>query len=281
MTNRKLRTVGATALVLGLVALMLILILTALHAVGTDANLYYRLQQDAWQTMDAASAAGISDDDLRMLDGRLAAYLSGDGAALNAPDADGASGTSFPEIVPVEVSGEVRPAFNMKEMAHMEDCFRLFELLRKVRRRLIPWAILLAVGGAYLLQDRKKARLAAWLSPLVLLIPLGAFGIWAAADFDGAFIFFHRLLFSNDLWLLNPRTDLLIRICPESMFMGMGLRIGIWSLAALIGVPALATLITIIWPKNKQDEANKWNDNRATRRASAQKPRTFDFGEKR
>ena len=245
--------------------------LSARHAVGTDGKLYDRLQQEAWLTMDAASAAGISDDDLRMLDGRLAAYLAGDEAALN--EGDG--------VVEIPVRGAVQPAFNEKEMTHMADCFRLFALLRKVRSRLIPWAVLLIVGGAYLLQNRRKARLAAWLSPLILLIPLGAFGIWAAIDFDGAFTFFHRVLFSNDLWLLNPATDLLIRICPESMFMGMGLRIGLWGLAALVAVPALATLITFIWPKNKQDEGNKWNDNRATRRASAQRPKTFDFGEKR
>ena len=271
MTNSKRSTIGAIGLTLGLVALTLILILSALHAVGTDGKLYYRLQQEAWLTMDAASAAGISDDDLRMLDGRLAAYLAGDEAALN--EGDG--------VVEIPVRGAVQPAFNEKEMTHMADCFRLFALLRKVRSRLIPWAVLLIVGGAYLLQNQRKARLAAWLSPLVLLIPLGAFGIWAAIDFGGAFTFFHRVLFSNDLWLLNPATDLLIRICPESMFMGMGLRIGLWGLAALVAVPALATLITFIWPKNKQDEANKWNDNRATRRASAQRPKTFDFGEKR
>ena len=270
MTNSKRTTLGVIGLALGLVALMLIAILSALHAVGTDGKLYYRLQQEAWLTMDAASAAGISDDDLRMLDSRLAAYLAGDKAALN--EGDG--------VVEIPVRGAVQPAFNEKEMTHMADCFRLFALLRKVRSRLIPWAVLLIVGGAYLLQNQRKARLAAWLSPLVLLIPLGAFGIWAAIDFGGAFTFFHRVLFSNDLWLLNPATDLLIRICPESMFMGMGLRIGLWGLAALVAVPALATLITFIWPKNKQDEANKWNDNRATRRASAQRPKTFDFGEK-
>ena len=56
------------------------------------------------------------------------------------------------------------------------------------------------------------------LAPLALLVPLGAFAIWAAADFSGAFTFFHHLLFTNDLWLLDPQTDLLIRICPSSMF---------------------------------------------------------------
>ncbi len=267
MINRNRRTFGAIGLMLGLVALMLILILTALHAVGTDAGLYHAEQMKA----GILPEAGISEGDLRMLDGRLAAYLSGDGAALN--EGEGVA------IIPVR--GETQPAFNEKEMAHMADCFRLFELLRKVRIRLIPWAVLLIVGGAYLLQDRKKARRIAWLSPLLVLIPLGAFGVWAAVDFDGAFTFFHRLLFTNDLWLLDPRTDLLIRICPQSMFAGMGLCIALWSLAALVGVPALATLLTFIWPKNKRDEANSWNDNQAMRRASAQRPKTFDFGQKR
>jgi integral membrane protein (TIGR01906 family) len=141
--------------------------------------------------------------------------------------------------------------------------------------------VLLIAGGAWLLQDRKIARRCAWLSPLILLVPLGAFAIWAAVDFDGAFTFFHRLLFTNDLWLLDPRTDLLIRICPESMFAAMGLRIALLGLGGMAGVTALAVLLTHIWPKQKQSEGNSWNDNRATRRAAAQRPKTFDVGGKR
>lgn len=267
MSRKTRRKIGAIGLALGLVALMLILILTALHAVGTDAGLYYSEQMKA----GILPRTGVSEADLRMLDGWLADYLSGDETALFEGD----------DVVPVEVFGQMQPAFNEREMAHMEDCFRLFALLRKVRARLIPWAVLLIVGGAYLLNDRKVARRCAWLSPLILLVPLGAFGVWAAIDFDGAFTFIHRVLFTNELWLLDPDTDLLIRICPERMFMAMGLRIGVWGLAALVGVPALATLLTFIWPKSKQNEANPWKDNRATRRGAATRPKTFDVGGKR
>ena len=126
MTNSKRRTLGTVALALGLVALTLILILTALHAVGTDGKLYYKLQQAAWETMDAASAAGIGDADLRDLDGRLAAYLAGDENALNEGET----------VVQIAVRGKIQPAFNAKEMTHMADCYRLFQLLRKVRARL-------------------------------------------------------------------------------------------------------------------------------------------------
>ena len=72
-----------------------------------------------------------------------------------------------------------------------------------------------------------------------LLIPLGAFALWAATDFDSAFTFFHHLLFTNDLWLLNPETDLLIRICPQEMFMQMGIRIA--------GMSALQMLSALLY----------------------------------
>lgn len=272
MTERSRKTIGAIGLTLGLVALMLILILTALHDVGTDGALYHRLQLTAWRT-GPVDPAGISDEDLQRLDGELAKYLAGSENELLWPS-ESEPGTYT--VMPLEIWGELKPAFNEREVAHLVDCFNLFQLLRRVRRRLVPWAVLLIVGGAYLMRDRRRARRCAWVAPLALLIPLGAFALWAAVDFDGAFTFFHRVLFTNDLWLLDPRTDLLIRICPESMFMAMGRMIALRGLIALAGVPALALALTILWPKEKKSEENRWNDNRATRRASAQRRKTFD-----
>ena len=88
-----------------------------------------------------------------------------------------------------------------------------------------------------------------------LAVPLGLLGVWAAVDFSSAFAFFHELLFTNDLWLLDPRTDLLIRICPSSMFAQMGLRIGLRAAAALLGIPGLLTaLFKLSQRKRKQNE---------------------------
>lgn len=274
MTNQTRRTIGGAGLVLGLAALMLLLILTAVHAVGTDGGLYHRLQTEA----GVLPAAGISDGDLRALDGELAGYLAGRPNQLLLPMESEPGGYS---VLTLEVDGALRPAFNERELAHLEDCLDLFALLRRVRKRLVPWAALLTAGGAYLLNDRRRARRLALVSPLIPLIPLGAFALWAAVDFDGAFTFFHRALFTNDLWLLDPRTDLLIRICPESMFMAMGRMIALRGLAILVGVPAAAAGLTLIWPKQKGKEAHTWNDNRTTRRAAAPGPKTFDAKGKR
>ena len=169
MTDRARKTIGAIGLTLGLIALMLLCTLTALHAVGTDDRLYHSEQTAA----GVLPLSGLPGDGLRRVDAALAAYLAGDESALQA-----GGGTEC--ALEVEVFGAKAPAFNAREMAHMRDCFRLFKLLRKVRGRLIPWAILLTVGGAYLLRDRRRIRLCAWLSPVLLLVPLGAFAAWAA-----------------------------------------------------------------------------------------------------
>ena len=259
MTDHRRARIGATALCLGFAVLYFIILLTALHAVGTDADLYYSEQMKA----GILPASGISEEALRKLDAGLSDYLRGTERQAEM------GGTVCPVI---EVFGAEQPAFHEKEMTHLADCAALFDLLRNVRSRLIPWAVLLIVGGAYLLQDRRRARLGAWLSPLILLVPLGAFALYAALNFDAAFTLFHRVLFRNDLWLLDPRTDLLIRICPASMFLHMGVRIGAYSLIGILAVSAAATALTFIWPKRKED--NSWN-NRDMRGGSAQKRITF------
>jgi len=247
MTTGTRKNLAAAALCLGLAALHLIAVLTAVHIVGTDDALYYREQMAA----DILPEAGISEAELRELDGRLADYLSGDSAAL-----------------------ESSPPFNDREMPHMRDCFELFQMLRRVRARLIPWTIVLALGGAWVLRDRRRARLCGWLSPLVLLAPLGGFALYAALDFDGAFTLFHRMLFRNDLWLLDPATDLLIRICPESMFMHMGVRILAYSLGAMLAVTAAVALLSCLWPGGRGE--NTWKT--TTRPGPA--PRQYDFGKR-
>lgn len=56
-----------------------------------------------------------------------------------------------------------------------------------------------------------------------------------STDFNKYFIIFHHIFFNNDLWMLNPDTDLLINIVPEPFFMDTAARI-----AATYGVSVLA-----------------------------------------
>lgn len=214
---------GFVFCVIGFACLMFALILSALYFVGTDARLYHRLQMKA----DILGEAGISEEDLIRVDRALADCLKGDGDAV---------------LLDAIVFGKIQPAFNGRELAHMEDCRQLFILLKRVLAGCALCGCALLIFGRKLPRSRRKLFRAACIAPLVLLVPLGGFAVWAAVDFTSAFHFFHRLLFTNDLWLLDPETDLLIRICPNSMFMEMGVRIGAYvllAMAALIGITGL------------------------------------------
>ena len=52
-------------------------------------------------------------------------------------------------------------------------------------------------------------------------------GLIMSTDFTRYFTIFHQIFFDNDLWILNPATDLLINIVPEPFFMDTALYIGL------------------------------------------------------
>ena len=219
--------------------------------IGTDASLYYREQMRA----GVLETAGVSEEELLQLDERLALCLVG---TENWNDDWGWNGAGKP--LRVTVDGVEQDAFNAREIQHMEDCARLFDLLRTVR-----WVVLVAFILVWVIQfalERKtgeKVNTPAlmWLGSLILIVPLAIFGVWSAIDFNSAFNFFHRILFTNDLWLLNPETDLLIRICPSSMFANLGLRIALRAAVILLGLPLLLTAIEWISDRVRKRKTNE------------------------
>lgn len=64
-------------------------------------------------------------------------------------------------------------------------------------------------------------------------------GLVISTDFTKYFVIFHHIFFNNDLWLLDPATDLLINIVPEPFFVDtasyIALVFGI-SVAVIFGV---------------------------------------------
>ena len=216
---------------------------SAVLEIGTNETLYFELQIRA----GLPESAGISAEALEKLDVHLASCLRG--------REDWNVEWLNPEGGPlrVTVDGVEQDAFNAREMQHMEDCARLFDLLRTLRLSIAIAAALMVLLSLILEWKEKPVRAVSvapmWIGSLILIVPLAIFGVWAAIDFGSAFNFFHRILFTNDLWLLNPETDLLIRICPSSMFAGMGLRIALRAGVILLGVPLLLTILK--WISNR------------------------------
>ncbi|WP_300350546.1 TIGR01906 family membrane protein [Clostridium sp.] len=60
-------------------------------------------------------------------------------------------------------------------------------------------------------------------------------------NFSKAFTLFHKILFNNDYWIFNIKTDPIIEVLPESYF----LTLGIFALSSVILLALLAKLIYI------------------------------------
>ena len=141
-------------------------------------------------------------------------------------------------------------AFHDYEQQHMEDVQDLFRLCR-----FVAW---LETGAAILygFALRKNRQ---WFSPravlgtlLTELVAVTLIAVVSVLNFDGVFEFFHRIAFDNQLWMLNPRTDMLIRLMPSGFFA---------TYATIIGVLWLAELVALLFisaiPSAKQKKGSE------------------------
>lgn len=135
--------------------------------------------------------------------------------------------------------------FQPHEAAHMADVRELITLDGKVCLICGLGALAVtAAGCARRSRRRDFLRGIRWGLGLLAAV-LGGMLIWALADFDGLFVTFHRVAFRNDGWLLDPRTDLLIRLMPIQFFIRLGIRGGLRALAA----PAALLAVSVICEK--------------------------------
>ena len=66
---------------------------------------------------------------------------------------------------------------------------------------------------------------------------VGAIIVWALLDFDQFWLNFHYLFFDNDLFLLDPNTEILINMVPSTFFQDLVIRI----------ILLFSGLILVIW----------------------------------
>ena len=51
-----------------------------------------------------------------------------------------------------------------------------------------------------------------------MLAVAAGLAVWGAVNFNGLFWTFHRIVFANDLWRLDARTDLMAALMPLPFF---------------------------------------------------------------
>ena len=177
------------------VALLALMLSGALEAAGTNPEIMFSMMR----RHAPPEKTGVDESEYPALSGMVAAYLSGGVDVFQYTDRDG------------------HALFNEREQTHMRDVRGLFVLDRKVLMISAVVTLLMVLLLAFLSRDagRKGALWGVAVSGLGIL----GLTIAGALDFSRLFIAFHRLMFTNDLWILNPETDCLIRLMPSSFFM--------------------------------------------------------------
>ena len=140
------------------------------------------------------------------------------------------------------IQEETIVCFQPHEAEHMADCRGLIHLAG-VLRWITGGAALILTGTGIVLRKHRRRFASGMLAGFYLAAAVfTGILIWGVIDFDGLFTAFHRGAFTNDGWLLNPGTDMLIRLMPISFFVSMGIRV----LQAILAITLLSCAAAII-----------------------------------
>ena len=167
-------------------------------------------------------------DDVMDVTEEMMAYLRGDREDL---------------VVWTTVNGEKQEFFNDREKAHMVDVQNLFLGGLTLRFGAIIELVISLSGLIFTKGNWKRILQKSFLTGLgAFLVISGGLGVLFASDFNKYFFLFHEIFFDNDLWLLDPATDLMIRMLPEGFFFDMVIRIG----SIFIGMLAILLILSVL-----------------------------------
>ena len=224
------RVVGA---VLALAAFIVVLIGSIL-VVSQDRSFFAR----EYEELGVYKYVGMSEVDLARVTDALLVYLS-------EPNPARVEGVLEVEA---DIFGEWRQFLNEREIDHMADVRKLFQfglwLCVGSVGVVLGMLVLLAVCLWRFRAEDIFARILGptltgfWVGNGLMLGFLAFLVLWANMDFQGFWTAVHMTLFTNELWLLDPTKDLLIRIMQGELFFNMSIRIVVWAGAIWLGISA-------------------------------------------
>lgn len=159
--------------------------------------------QNEYHKLNNAEIIGISQHDLNKVTDVVLGYLRNEYSSLD---------------FKCKINGNEREVFNDKEKAHMVDVKNLYQDLLKLR---LVFFIFYLLSFVYICFRNKIKYLFTYYkkSLLIFVSIIGFIFLFCLIDFDGFWTTFHHFFFSNnDLWLLDPTSDILIMMVPEQFF---------------------------------------------------------------
>lgn len=236
MSKGRTITAGMLGVIFSL-CLLFIMLVTSVEAVCYWTPGYFEQEYEKYDVLSDLPSMTMSDaDGLMAVTEHMMHYLRGD--------------EGYDELqIEAMMDGELRGFFSEREIAHMEDVRVLFVGAQRLRMlSAVVCAVSLLV--MYLICRRDMPYVlsrSVLLGTGILLLLLGVLAYVLATDFSDAFVTFHHIFFDNDLWILDPRVDMLINIVPEGFFFDTAMRIAAvfgGCVAAVLGLSAFLAVRT-------------------------------------
>lgn len=209
----------------------ILLLLTSVEIATFDLDFF----EGKYREYDRPEKTGISHENLMVVTEELLDYLKGDRDDI---------------VIFTEVHGEQRQVFREREIMHLVDVKILFRKGFAIRNISLIIGLLSIIF--LFVYDRKKLSKSLIVSSLIpvgimilLLIPL-------LLRFYETFNLFHEIFFTNDLWLLDPKTEVLIQMFPLDFFKSIAFRILSYFGVQLAVVLGLGIVISKVTKKKAQ-----------------------------
>ena len=189
---------------ISIIFLIIGIMITSLEFLSFRKSYFHKM----YKQLEVAETIGISETELDYATDYLLDYINDKQEDLD---------------IIVQVDSKPVQMFNQKEKDHMVDVKHLFVLVDKVKNVLLIIGVL-GLVVSFLIEKKNKLfyfRDTLKYAMIGIFSVFGAVGLFALIDFSSFWILFHETLFTNDLWLLDPRTDRLIMMVPEAFFMGL------------------------------------------------------------
>lgn len=209
-----------------IILLPVVLLLSTLELVSFNTDYFVK----KYEEYNISKRTGIEQDDLESITDKLLGYLKDDTDNLE---------------IEKEVNGTTRQIFNKKEILHMVDVKDLFLKGRKIKNI----SIILIIASMFLIKRNKKDLGHAFIISFILsLVSITTLFLLMYLDFNKYFTYFHEIFFKNDLWLLNPDTDILIQMLPLEFFYSIATKISALFIVELLIVGLIGLFL---YKKNK------------------------------
>jgi integral membrane protein (TIGR01906 family) len=138
------------------------------------------------------------------------------------------------------IDNQYTEVFNQREKLHMVDVKVLY--LKAIDLRNIALITMIISLISYLLLSNRKYKILAdaYIRTLVIIIVIfAALIFYAILDFTNFWYNFHYLFFDNDLWLLDPRTSIMINMVPQQFFNDLVMKIVAYFIIPIISLLAI------------------------------------------